>query len=90
MPTMSLRPDGKPKTRLFPVPYYVGDGSGRMFLYVADIAEYPRDADNLCAFCHGDPCAEHSGPESEIVKHMNRCPSYAPFETCPLCLGRPT
>lgn len=88
--SVSLRPDGKPKTRLWPVPYWIGDSSDRMFLYVADISEYPRDAANLCAFCHGDPCAERSGPETEIAKYRDRRPSYAPFETCPLCQGRPT
>jgi hypothetical protein len=57
------------RRRLYPVPYYIGDGSGRMFLYVADIGcGFPRDGDNLCAFCHGDPCAERSGPQAEIAK----------------------
>jgi hypothetical protein len=61
-----------------------------MFLYVDHISDYPRDGDNLCAFCHGDPCAEKNDPNAEITKYRDRCPSYAPFETCPLCLGRPT
>jgi hypothetical protein len=64
-----------------------------MFLYVADISEYPRDAGNLCAFCHGDPCAEHSGPETAIAQYRDRAAAWlagAPFETCPLCNGRPT
>jgi hypothetical protein len=93
------------RTRLFPVPYYIGDGSERMFIYVADIAEYPRDADNFCAFCHGDPCAEHSGPESNIVQCYERWKAtireYGETSlisqgmrregfTCPLCKGRPT
>lgn len=76
------------KTRLWPVPYYIGDGSGRMFLYVAVIAQFPRDGDHLCAFCHGDPCAEHSGPETNIGAYFERNPRSA--ETCPLCDGRPS
>lgn len=72
------------RIRLYPVPYYIGDGSGRIFIYVADISEYPRDGDNLCAFCHGDPCAERSGPEAEITKAWERWQAeYAKYNETP-------
>lgn len=82
------------KTRLYPVPFWIGDGSERKFIYVASISEYPRDADHLCAFCHGDPCAERSGPETEIAQYVQRALE-TPWRnsdgiTCPLCLGRPS
>lgn len=90
----------KRKARLFPVPYYTGDGSGRMILYVSDISGgFPRDADNQCAFCHGDPTAERSGPETEIGRYFERgwrreqelgYRRYTMVSTCPLCDGRPT
>jgi hypothetical protein len=88
------------RTRLYPVPNYIGDGSGRMFLYVLDIGGgFPRDAGNLCAFCHGDPCAERSGPETKIGAYFQRGAEreasygyarYTLVNTCPLCQGRPT
>jgi hypothetical protein len=82
------------KTRLYPVPFYIGDGSERMFIYVASYSEYPRDVNHLCAFCHGDPCAERSGPETDIAQYIARAMA-APWRhhsgyTCPLCEGRPS
>lgn len=43
-------------------------------LYVSYIAEYPRGGGphGTCAFCHGDPCAETSGPYAEISKYQDR------------------
>ena len=66
------------------------DGMGEdVWLYVDCWAEYLRDVSGLCAFCHGDPCGESSAPDSLIRREMAAHPPYAPFETCPCCLGRP-
>ena len=90
---------GQRKTRLFPVPFLTGDGSGPVMLYVSHISGYPRDADGSCAFCHGDPCAETSGPGTAIAQYFARgwqreqsygCRRYTLVSTCPLCDGRPT
>lgn len=62
----------------------------RVWLDVAYWAEYLRDIDGLCAFCHGDPCGERSDPDSLIMREIAAHPPYSPFETCPCCLGRPT
>jgi hypothetical protein len=62
----------------------------RVWLDVIYFAEYLRGPDGTCAFCHGDPCAEHSAPGALISRERAAAPSYAPFETCPCCLGRPT
>lgn len=88
------------RTRPFPVPFWIGDGSGRVMLYVSGISGgFPRDADGRCAFCHGDPCAEASGPDTEIARYFARgwlreqsygMRRYALASTCPLCDGRPT
>jgi hypothetical protein len=44
-----------------------------MLLYVSDISGgFPRDGDRRCAFCHGDPIAEHSQPGSDIAQYMAR------------------
>lgn len=68
------------------VPFYVGDGRGPIFLTVTYVAEYLRGPDGLCAFCHGDPLAEESGPETLIGNFWARNPHQ---ETCPCCSGRP-
>lgn len=67
------------------------DGNGEeVWLDVIYFAEYLRDVDGLCAFCHGDPCGERSAPDSLIMREIAATPSYGTFETCPCCLGRPT
>ena len=67
------------------------NGTGEdVVLLVAEWAQYLRDVNGLCAFCHGDPCAESSPPDSLIARERACSPSYAPFETCPCCEGRPT
>lgn len=81
--------------KLYDVPFLIGDGTGEIMLKVKYIADFPRDADTQCAFCHGDPCAEHSGPGSLIAMYFGRheedrlrypgC-----YDTCPLCSGKPS
>ena len=56
-------------------------------LSVIYIAEFPRGVDGTCAYCHGDPCAETSGPESLIAKYFA---NFSWAETCPCCDGRPS
>jgi hypothetical protein len=63
------------------------DGVGEVMLTVIYIAEYPRGVDGTCAFCHGDPCAERSGPDTLIGKYFAE---YSWAETCPCCAGKPT
>jgi hypothetical protein len=41
----------------------------------------------LCAFCHGDPCAEESDNDTPIGAYFQRVPH---AETCPCCRGMPT
>lgn len=72
---------------LYVVPFYVGDGRGPILLTVTDWSEFLRGPDNTCAFCHGDPCAQRSGPETLIGNYFARV-SWA--QTCPCCEGRPT
>lgn len=67
------------------VPYIIGDGTDPVLLSVIYIAEFPIGPDNACAFCHGDPCAETSTPETLIGAYWLRNPR---AETCPLCDGR--
>lgn len=62
---------------------------------VANYAEYLRDAGGLCAYCHGDPCAERSPAGSAIAveyRLWKECTWNSKREgfTCPCCLGRPT
>jgi hypothetical protein len=66
------------------VEYLPGDGT-KAFIRVAYIADYPRDEDGLCAYCHGDPLAQSSAPNSFIAGYYVRNPR---AETCPLCDGR--
>lgn len=82
MPERTKR-DGRP-TYLVP---WIGDGTDGVLLTVIYIAEYPRGVDGTCAYCHGDPCAERSGPDSLIGAYFARN-SWA--STCPCCEGRPT
>lgn len=53
---------------------------------------YPRGPDHTCAFCCGDPCAEHPELFSEngaaIYNYSEE--RDGKFETCPCCQGRPT
>ncbi len=56
-------------------------------LEVTNFYEYPRGTDGTCALCQGDPCNEHSPPDSNIAKfYANN--TWA--DTCPVCDGRPT
>lgn len=91
-----VKPNGTPapeRTKqggrpLYLVPFYVGDGRGPILLTVTDFAEFLRGPDNQCAFCHGDPCAERSGPETLIGNLYARTRRW--FGTCPCCNGRPS
>ena len=67
------------------IPFSPGDGT-RIDLEVAKINEFPRDFQDTCAFCHGDPCAEEDDRDTEIARYYRRN-SWA--ETCPMCQGRP-
>ena len=70
-----------------PTLFLPGDGT-RVIVEVKYIADgFARDADSLCAFCHGDPCAEDADPQSEIVKYFARNKR---AQTCPMCGGRPS
>lgn len=69
---------------------YAEPPDDEVWLDVTRFAEYLRDVDGLCAFCHGDPCGENSPPRSLIMREIAACPSYAPFVTCPNCQGRAT
>jgi hypothetical protein len=66
------------------------DKGEEVWLDVIYFAEFLRDVDGLCAFCHGDPCGENSAPDSLIMREIAATPSYSTFETCPCCQGRPT
>lgn len=57
-------------------------------LDVSYIAVFARDAEGLCAFCHGDPCAETSPPESLIAREMEAGRTW--LSACPNCDGRPS
>ena len=72
---------------LYLVSFYEGTGDGPIMLSVSYFAEFLRDLDGLCAFCHGDPCAENSHPSSLISKYYAKS-RYA--VTCPCCDGRPS
>ena len=76
-------PNRKTSTK---VKFLPGDGTTIM-VEVAWISDFPKDKDGLCAFCHGDPCAESTGPESEIARFYQRNKR---ADTCPMCLGRPS
>jgi hypothetical protein len=67
------------------VEFRPGDGT-RVRVEVEYISDYPRGADGICAFCHGDPLAGESSPTSDIARFYERSPR---AETCPMCLGRP-
>lgn len=78
-----------PRTRsgsapLYLVPVYVGDPRGPVLLTVSCVAGFARDAGGMCAFCHGDPCAERSGVDSLIHQFYERSPD---ADTCPVCWG---
>ncbi len=73
------------------VPFLCGDGSDEITLDVIYVAGFPRGHDGRCAFCHGDPCAESSGPDTKIGAYFKQAEDEGfPAETCPLCEGRPT
>ncbi len=42
-----------------PIEYLPGD-SHRYIVWANYVADFPVGYRGLCAFCHGDPCAEHS------------------------------
>lgn len=77
--------------RIFAIPFLPGDGSGAVLLQVRYASFGGKltgiDEWGTCPYCHGDPCAEDSGPETLIGGYFQRN-KYA--ETCPLCEGRPT
>lgn len=60
---------------------------GEVWLDVKYIAEFARDAKGLCAFCHGDPCAESSPPDSLIARELEAATWRG---ACPCCEGRPS
>jgi hypothetical protein len=72
---------------LYPVPFYCGDGTDAIMLQVRYISDYPKGKSGLCAFCHGDPCAQNSPPDSEIAKYCART-KLAHMRVCPCCRGR--
>jgi len=54
-------------------------------------SEFPRGEDGACALCHGDPCGEYSGTDSNIYKIMHEEDgSWSGEDNCPVCEGRPT
>ena len=80
--------------KLYDVPFIIGDGTGETMLRVRYLtAEYPVGEDHTCAFCHGDPCAEHSDPDSQIAQYHerhaeDRLKYEGCYDTCPACRGR--
>ena len=69
------------------VRFYPGDGT-EQFIEVKYISDFARGGDGLCAFCHGDPCAEEANAaDTPIGQFFARNPR---AETCPLCGGRPS
>jgi hypothetical protein len=80
-------PAPEPVGRLIYLVPFLGDGEDAVLLTVIYIAEYPRGLDGTCAYCHGDPCAERSGPETLIGDFFLRN-GWA--EACPCCDGRPS
>jgi hypothetical protein len=66
-----------------------------IWLDVLCFAEFLRDVRHDCAFCHGDPCAERSAPDSLIAREYaawRDCTWNSKQDgfTCPCCQGRPT
>ena len=66
-----------------------------IWLDVRYFAEFLRDVRGQCAFCHGDPCAERSAPDSLIAREYEcwknaRWASDSGYFTCPCCQGRPS
>jgi hypothetical protein len=86
IPALGVRAPDAPVTYL--VPFIVGDGRDPILLTVTYWAEFLRDVAGLCAFCHGDPCAEYSGHDTLIGNYFARNSAWA--ETCPCCDGRPS
>lgn len=80
------KPDGALNEDL-PNPYQIGrvrylDSGEDIYLDVAYIAEFPRDKDGKCAFCHG---GDWNDPETLIGRFFKLHPSAV---TCPCCEGR--
>ena len=73
-------------TKTYEVPYYPGNGT-EVMLQVSYIADFPVGADGTCAFCHGDPSAVTSSPDSWIGTYMSNHPF---AQACPCCEGRPS
>lgn len=68
-------------------------GNGQEFhcsvAYWAD--GFPRDESGFCAFCHGDPVPKNPNEglrATPIELYAFERGRY--FETCPVCLGRPS
>lgn len=72
---------------LYLVPFMNGE-RGPVLLTVTYFSDFLRGPDGTCAYCHGDPCAERSGPETLIGDWFARYSAWA--ETCPCCGGRAT
>lgn len=51
-------------------------------------ARFLRGPDGTCAYCHGDPGAKRSGPESAIARFLARAADWA--HCCPVCDGQAT
>jgi len=68
------------------VKFLPGDGT-TCHVYVDYLTyDFPRGRDGLCAYCHGDPLAEH-GVNALIRGYYERNPT---AETCPMCHGAPS
>jgi len=70
-------------------------GDGKTYVVeVAYIHQNAVDVNSLCAFCHGDPCAEEypENPLSSMIGYYrDSCKDQGyTFETCPMCSGRPS
>lgn len=67
---------------------FLGISSSRdLELEVAYWAQFPRDAEGLCALCHGDPCNEEKKEGTPLAKFYKEN-KWA--QTCPVCDGRPS
>lgn len=73
--------------------YLTAETSEEIWLDVLCFAEFLRDVRHDCAFCHGDPCAERSAPDTLISREYlcwRRWANHSDGFTCPCCQGRPT
>jgi hypothetical protein len=74
----------KVKLKLYKVPFLPGNGT-EVMLEVKYIAQFPKDKDSQCAYCHGDPLAEMEIPASKNIQDFKASLTY--FEACPCCHG---